>query len=435
MQRPVLIMSDTVILSKGIERTMINNKKGSSAVFLSLILAALISITLALIYGAREETVKSRSDGLINLAGDSVLSEFNYEVQKEYGLFMIKGTDRQLSKKLRKYISYSIDSMEDVTIDKVNVSCSRHSFIDTDRAKEQILQHMKFAAIRNIAVKTSNPSSSVENENQGSGEKQADKLDEAKTLRNGPTIVSLPSKDMPGRSLTALAESIADKAGDVESVFKAGSDKYMLNSYILGYFNNRVETVSENHFFKNEVEYILGGELSDRKNEKRVEMALKAMRFPLNLSHIYADAEKKAAVMAAAEIITPGPAAAATQLVLATTWAYAESDNDVELLWEGKKVPMIKDNTTWAIDLDSAVEGITGGRAYPDVEKGYDYSQYLQILLFFEDDNMKVARILDLIQINMRKCYDKNFLVQEHGAGISIDVSINGRDYSYEKKY
>ena len=50
-----------------------NSKRGSSAVFLSVILAGLVAITLALIYGVREETIRSRSDSILDLAGDSIL--------------------------------------------------------------------------------------------------------------------------------------------------------------------------------------------------------------------------------------------------------------------------------------------------------------------------------------------------------------------------
>lgn len=90
-------------------------------------------------------------------------------------------------------------------------------------------------------------------------------------------------------------------------------------------------------------------------------MALKAMRFPINMAHLYSDPEKRAALAAAAQAMTPGAAAAATQAALASTWAYAEADNDVELLWQGKKVPMVKDYSTWAIELDNAIEGRHSG--------------------------------------------------------------------------
>ena len=89
-----------------------NSKRGSSAVFLSVILAALMTITLALIYGVREETIRSRTDSIVNLAGDSILSEFDSYVQEEYGLFLIRGNDQELSGKLRKYILYTTGSRE-----------------------------------------------------------------------------------------------------------------------------------------------------------------------------------------------------------------------------------------------------------------------------------------------------------------------------------
>jgi len=88
-----------------------NNKKGSSAVFIMVILAALITITLTFIYSAREESIKSRVDGIMNLAGDSVMSEFDYNVQKEYGLFMLSLDEETLEKKIKSYVEYSLESV------------------------------------------------------------------------------------------------------------------------------------------------------------------------------------------------------------------------------------------------------------------------------------------------------------------------------------
>lgn len=413
-------MSDTVMLLRGWE---MNSKKGSSAVFLTVILAALISIALALIYGLREETVKSRVDGILNLSGDSLLSEFDCLIQEEYGLFLLSQSDRELTEKLESYVTYAAEDMEDVDVEYLEASGDRFSISNIDLAREQILDYVKFAETQDIL--------------KSSPEKSEFKTNDMKNrvLRHGPTIASLPSSDIPGRSLTSLAESIADKAKDMDKAFESGSGEFLMNLYILNHFNNKNEAVCEKHFFKNEAEYILGGELSDIKNEKRVEMALKAMRFPLNLSHIYSDAEKRSAVMTAAEILTPGPEAIATQAVLASTWAYAEADNDVDLLWEGYKVPVMKDKSTWAIDLEGAIEGISGKTVVPDVQKGYDYRHYLQILLFFQDSGVKTARILDLIQINVRSSYDGDFLIQECSAGVEISAKVNGRVYGYEKKF
>lgn len=400
------------------------SKKGSSAVFLSIILAALISIVLMLIYGVREETERSRVDGIVNMAGDSLISEFDYHVQKEYGLFMLKGSDGELKRKLRKYVTYSTDEMGEMDIQNLKASGSRFSILNTELVEEQILEYVKMTEMKL-------PSNIVKDKG---GEEKGNNMKE-RSLKHGPTIASLPSADVPRRNLTSMAESLVEKAKDFDMVFKEGSDDYIINIYILNHFNNRNKVVSETHFFKNEAEYILGGELTDRKNEKRVEMAFKAMRFLLNLSFIKMDPEKQSKLITASEILTPGPAAAATKIALETTWAYAEADNDVELLCKGYEVPIMKDDSTWAIDLEGAIEGITGKTVVPDMQKGYDYKQYMQVLLFFQDRETKISRILDLIQINMRNSYNKDFLIAEHSVGIEIYAKINGRVYGYEKKY
>ena len=399
-----------------------NSKRGSSSIFLMVILAALISIALALIHGVGEESVRSRADGVINLAGDSVMSEFDDYVQKEYGLFLLNGTDRELTEKLRGYVEYAMSDWKGVHLEELRVSGGRFCVVNTELIREQILEH-------SMLVKTGEVLKRMEE-----AEQQENSMMK-RHLRHGPTIVSLPSGQIPRKSLTALAESIAEKGDQAGEAFATGTEQYLLGSYILTHFNHKNHAVDPEHFFRNEAEYILGGELSDRKNEKRVEMALKAMRFPLNLAHIYSDSEKRAATMGMAQLLTPGAAAAATQAVLAATWAYAEADNDIKLLWQGHRVPVIKDASCWATDLKGAVEGLMGGTAKPPVEKGYRYEQYLQVLLFFQDENIKLARILDLVQINVRKNHDQTFLIQEHAAGIAIEGRVNGVRYGYEKKY
>ena len=119
------------------------SKRGSSAVFIMVILAALVSITLALIYGVRAEALRSRMDGIISLAGDSLMSEFDIDIQKEYGIFLLKGSDRELGKKLRRYIEYSTKDMGDVELESVKVSGSRFSTVNVDLIRDQILEYMK----------------------------------------------------------------------------------------------------------------------------------------------------------------------------------------------------------------------------------------------------------------------------------------------------
>jgi len=403
-----------------------NNKRGSSAVFLMVILAALVSITLALIHSLKEESIRSQIDAVTGLAGDSVMSEFNYEVQREYGLFLIKGTDEELSAKLKRYIKFSLDDMDGVNLQNAKVTGSRYSVVDMNVVRQQLIGHLKFLQAEKLLNSIFEGASDSEKEDVDVTER---------VLRHGPTIVSLPSAQIPEKSLLQTAQQAASNAADIENAFKSGSENYLINSYVLNVFNSKTYVNNKNHFFSYEAEYILHGDLSDKDNEKGVETALKKMRFTLNLAHIYADSKKREALTAVTQVLMPGAAGVAAEAALASTWAYAEADNDIELLQQGYKVPVVKDDETWAIDIDSAVEGVFSGTVKPQTEKGYNYGQYLQILLYFQDENMKLARILDLIQINTRKLYDEDFLIYEHAVGISADVKVNGRHYAYDKKY
>ena len=118
-------------------------------------------------------------------------------------------------------------------------------------------------------------------------------------------------------------------------------------------------------------------------------------------------------------------------------WAAAESINDVKLLHKGYKVPIVKTPASWAIDLDSILEGYSGedGCIRPQVNLGRTYDDYLRILLYAKEENIKTARVLDLIQINMRKNHDAFFLIPECATGVSIDADVYGRKLSYDRIY
>ena len=227
-----------------------------------------------------------------------------------------------------------------------------------------------------------------------------------RSLRHGPTIASLPSRQLPEQGLLEKAEALGGRLTaftDVSGIFSDGTDQYLLTDYVLGTFNSALSRSHPEHFFLRETEYMLCGALTDRENLQKTERALRTLRLPSNLAHIYSDAAKRDALAAAAEVIAPGPGGAAIQAVLATAWAYAESVNDARLLLQGARVPLVKDEASWATDLEHVLEdtGDGDGVLRPDVIKGLTYEQYLRILFFAEDPDLMTARILDLIQINM----------------------------------
>ena len=75
------------------------------------------------------------------------------------------------------------------------------------------------------------------------------------------------------------------------------------------------------------------------------------------------------------------------------------------------------------------------GCVYPQINTGRTYEDYLRILLYAKDDTIKTARILDLIQINMRKNHDEAFLIQECATGVSVSADVNGKTLSRDRIY
>lgn len=405
----------------------IKTKKGSAAIFLSIILSSLVCISLTLVFAARNRAQVSFGDGVMHLAADSLLGEYDYYIQRDYGIFLLSGSNKYLSGKLNRYAGYSLDDIAGLDFGKATVNASRYSAIDPEPVRRQILAFTKSGGTGKLLPKGSAPGSRVE-----SGE-----ISGGHTLRHGPTVVSLPSRSLPDKSIVASAEKLADNLKNPDTIFREGSSKYLMDSYILSVFNRSGHASADNHFFDNEVEYIICGELSDEKNLRKTDLALISLRTGLNLSHIYSDSKKLAAVAAAAEIITPGVLGTVTQAGIALAWAAAEAKNDIKLLHSGGRVPVIKDPLSWAIDLDSLIGGCDpdSGCIHPASDRGRPYADYLRILLFIKDENIKTARILDLIQINMRKNHDADFIIRECATGISIDSEINGKRLIYDKKY
>lgn len=420
------------------KKLRINNRGGNISIFLAIILSGLISIALLLVYSAREQAIFSCADGIFNLAGDSVMSEYDYYIYRDYGLFLISGTDKELSRKFRAYSAYTLQSIDKAELHKASVSAGRFSTIAISPVKKQIIDYMKSpAGIRSTAIEMrDNKDAPASSASTG-----------MRTLRHGPSIVSLPSRSLPDKSIILSAEKLAENLKKPDLIFRNGTDKYMIDSYILTKFNNNSSSPSgksgdgatgtSKHFFSSEAEYVICGELSDEKNIKQTDLALKAMRVGLNLQHIYSDPKKTAAVEAAAQTLTPGILGTVTRLGISTVWATAEAVNDVKLLHAGYRVPIIKDSASWAIDLNSLISGYDAedGMLKPAINKGRSYRDYLRVLLFIKDENVKTARIMDLIQINMRKNYDSDFLIQDCSTGISIDAKVNGKSFLYDKIY
>ena len=413
-------------------------RSGSSAVFLCIIMSGLASVCICLILCAQEYSAVSRADALANLAADSVLSEYDLDIQREYSLFLLNSTDEELTRKLNGYLRPSLRDMKDIRVSRAGVKGQHPVSVDTSAVRTQILKWMKCGGALvpgNGPGNGSSQSPGQESETDPGGSAPAADDAGGRILRHGPTIASLPSRRLPEQDLADKARAAGRQLLLTDHPLKEGTERYLLESYLLSTFNSCAGRDHSDHFFLYETEYILHGKLSDAENRQAVMRDLKMLRFAPNLAFLYSDPVKREELAAVSEILAPGAGGVLLQLAAATAWALAESSNDARLLFSGRPVPAVKSEDTWAVSAENIPGADSEGVILPKKLRGMNYTDYLRVLLFLEDETLLLSRAMDLIQINMRKDHDSGFLIGACCTGIALQMTVNGRELYYEKTY
>lgn len=209
-------------------------------------------------------------------------------------------------------------------------------------------------------------------------------------------------------------------------------DHLMVNEYCGEFFRNFLtDTPLLPGEAAYEAEYLIVGKTSDRDNLSGAVSRLLAVREGLNLLHILSDGQKRTEARNLAALITG--AAAMTPLVLLTAffimsvWALGEAVTDIRGLLEGKKVPVWKTGEDWVLDLDGLLamgsrrEAISGGK-----DRGLGYLSWLKVLLLMEDVVRQEYRMMDLMQMNIRK-QQENFLMCRGVYRVKITSRICGK--------
>ena len=75
------------------------------------------------------------------------------------------------------------------------------------------------------------------------------------------------------------------------------------------------------------------------------------------------------------------------------------------------------------------------GCIFTGIDEGEDYSDYLRLFTYTMDSRVRILRIMDLIQINMRYLYYDSFLLREYNGGVRFVMKVNGVDHEMVKKY
>lgn len=238
---------------------------------------------------------------------------------------------------------------------------------------------------------------------------------------SGKSIV--PENYVSHRGNRMQGTGLLQERAERNSFLAQGKEKLLLEAYIFQKFGCFGQE-RENGALDYQVEYLLGRKASDTENLRAVVRKLTLLREGANAAYLYGDAGKRAEISAMAATVSAVTLAPYLQPLIETSilfaWAYIESIQDVKLLLEGGKVPLIKTAPNWQTDLDSILD-FAGGSVSKEGTQGFTYRQYLAALLIFEKEEDLLFAMMDVMEMDIRKtaCHE-NFRMDGCVSGFRV---------------
>lgn len=185
-----------------------------------------------------------------------------------------------------------------------------------------------------------------------------------------------------------------------------------------GNYNNP----EKNTVLKYELEYIISGKDNDKENLASAVEKIVLAKTGINMAYLITDKEKVeqvSAIAASVAIVTGLPfLEPVAKGVLISAWSMAEAVNDMKILLSGGKVALTKSKGGWR----TSIGDITNGGKKED-SKGLSYKEYCQILIAVQNTGDSLYRIMDLIQINIQKRYNSEFLMSKSLTGFKLKAT------------
>ena len=428
--------------------------------FLAIVMSVIMLFNSVIITSLKYEVSKYKADSVLKSSIYSVLSDYDYELKNKYGLYAVSGDLTDYRGNLSGYIDDNLGYSKNFLDISVNsTSVKTYGFDHLSVLKEQIIYYSKYRAPLNLIEEFLNrakglfevlnvkipeavitgevgeelPKTEITiGEEEGEEYKKYDKREDAGNILSSLFGVSddsieiedvvfrnLPSKLMLSEEydewsykligiidnfietdINSGAKENFDKCIDDlfyndEFTFESLYEEFVVNEYILSMFNSKTNTIRES-YLNNEIEYIIFGDRNDEANEKYFCAVLMLVRYLLNTIYIYTNDEICTVADITAYVLTAVAAFKGQPFmkqVLLLSWSLIESWEDYQLLSKGKGVAIYKSSETWKtwVNYDEAARGYIS----------FTYKDYLRLFLMLVPQNIKLARVLDLIQLNI----------------------------------
>ncbi len=469
-------------------------RRGYITVFLSLSLTLILSLVFTVIEGARISAIRMKFECVTDIGMNSVLAEYHRELLKQYDLLFVDtsycGAHPSIANTeghLRNYMQKNLEPGEgnrmlgskDFLAMNVELAKILEFSVASDGGgavlKRQVTDYMNDYPIGAVLDKiTGNVGllqgfgldstdvgamrSGYEAEIEAIGlpevEVEEGKFEEV-PLNNpadavnsvrGSSVLNLVLEDPSAVSAVKvdLGSYLSHRSGRLqgsglcaEAVEAGGAaNELVFQTYLFekcGFYGDELDK----SLMKYQIEYLLMGQDTDWQNLEQVAKRLLMWREVANVLYILTDSAKMAeaqamAAVLSAVILMPALMEPVKYLIL-FAWAYVESLQDVKTLFSGGRVPLWKTAADWKTGI-SCIKDARGSLKQDEGGTGLNYKEYLQIMLFLQNAEIRTERAMDIMEMDIRQtpgnaafrmdaCFD-SFLAR---------TSVSSRfGYSYE---
>lgn len=436
----------------------VKQTEGSITVYLALIFTIILSFLLLIIEGARENTIRMKTELAMDLSMSSVFAEYNRQLLEQYDLFFIdasygqaNASTERIEEHLRSYLddNFQIGGNLGMVRDLLSMKTEDVNIMDYSLASDEegvLIKRQAVSYIKDLyglayLTELQKHMDTIQKESlftrDITGERLANQSaidsfeippkqvgeDEWEEVElNNPAdgvnaargILSLvidgeSELSVSGVNLSNyISARECNKGSGLAGREKTSiADELIFNEYLIhkcGSYTNPKETGALQY----QLEYILMGRNSDIENLKAVVNKLLLLRETANVVYLFSDSGKMAEAEALALAVTSAIAlpelAELVKISLIFAWAYAESVYDVRTLLQGGKIPIIKNSETWHYSISGMLDFASDTSVDTADGTGISYEEYLRIFLATENVQLKTNRAMDIIEMDVRKC-------------------------------
>lgn len=298
-------------------------------------------------------------------------------------------------------------------LEQIKNTMEREELIESGNLKEKwkrIGEEIS-TQVRSLTVKTS---TEEDQKNMGIYE-NAKKL-----LEKG--ILSLVIDDVSNISSASVQDSNLPSKKDYNKTtsFNNITDKAKMVMYAGMKFGN-YRNVKKKSSLSYELEYMIAGKDNDRSNLTATVEQMVSIRNMTALAYLLTDQKKMAELSSIASSASTAVGVPFLEpiikAVLTEAWALAEAINDVKIMMLGKKIDFIKNSGNWKTGLRNMLAVQNNGS---DKKGDINYQQFCYLLLMKKSIQTITVRMLDIIQMNVKKNYNHLFDINQCFTGFCL---------------